>query len=101
MLRFYVDASEVRLKTVLVMTTPEDKAPGVVNETEKWEIQFQRGFKHLPRYSQRVFDAGGVAERVKARHIAVYNNGTNLGVTLAEFEAYGTGMYIPDNYLLQ
>lgn len=75
------------------MTTTEEIAPGVVNHAEEWNIQFYSGDEVYPEYKSEVFDVGGVAKRVQARHISVYCNGTT-GVPLVEFEAYGTGKYL-------
>lgn len=92
----YIDPTEARLKTILIMTSTEEISPRVVNNVANWEIQSYRGGNHYRSYTSEVFDDGWTAQRVKARHVVVYNNGTT-GVTLAEFEVFGTGTYKPDN----
>lgn len=77
------------------MTSTRDSVPDIV-KMENWDIQYYSGEIIQPQYHSEVFDAGGVAKRVRARHLAVYNNGTS-GITLAEFEVYGTGMHSLDN----
>lgn len=72
------------------MTSTSYAAPGVVNETG-WNIQNYRK-DYYPR-NESVVLTDPDNELVRARHIAVYNNGTS-GVSLSEFEAFGIGMYL-------
>lgn len=79
------------------MTSTEETAPGVGNDREKWDIQSYEKYERFHGYSSEVFDDGGGAERVIARHIVLYNNVSDNGVVMSEFEVYGTGMRYPDN----
>lgn len=94
----YDDASERRLRSILIMTSKEDSAPEVAYNAEEWDIQSYSGWESYPAYKSEVFDAGGITRHVKGRHVAVYNNGTS-GITLAEFEVFGAGMHSPDNVI--
>lgn len=68
-------------------------APGFANANEigKWDMQNYRKL-HYPRNKSVDFPAPN-NELVVARHIAVYNNGST-GVSLCEFEVFGTGTYL-------
>lgn len=72
------------------MTSAEEIAPGIVSHTEEWDIQYYYGEGvHQTFGNLRFYD-------VRARHIAVYNNGTT-GVGLNELKVYGRGMDNSDN----
>lgn len=92
----YIEAGGGSLETILVMTSTEEIAPGVVSHTEAWEIQYYMKDQPKSETTAVLLDANSDSKGVKARHFAVYNNGTT-GVSLAEFEVYGTGMDNPDN----
>lgn len=84
-----IDSLANRLKSILILTSNDNIAPGVVNETDKWDMQNYRESPYTMNISVAITDG----RPVRLRHIAVYNNGSS-GVSLTEFEAFGIGMYL-------
>lgn len=77
-----------RLKNILIMTSTKDDPPQAPRE---WDFQNYRKNHYPANLSVNIADPD--EGPVRARHIAVLNNGST-GVSMTEFEAFGTGTYL-------